>query len=223
MAMDLPSVNKTLQAGKSTWNPGFTVYNRKSIYSINWEIIFRCHIWLPENIYIYLFSIRTSYKSGEYIKGNSMGIQWDVSNFSIGWSMGVPNPPVYFTNRTWLMHWCKLYSIGVIPTCLITEQLYFIPTYGAICYYQHIMVFFLFNNLWHHMWTWLALLLQLTKKTNLNPVGKFNVTDACSTYIYPNTEGNIGVKKCETPRSLRLKKSYTIYIYVQIDNTYIYI
>ena len=72
------------------------------------------------------------------------------------------------------------------------------------------------------MWTWLALLLQLTKKTNLNPVGKFNVTDACSTYIYPNTEGNIGVKKCETPRSLRLKK-ILYYIYICTDRQYIHI
>ena len=27
----------------------------------------------------------------------------------------------------------------------------------------------------------------------MKPVGKFNVTDVCSRYIYPNTEGNIGV------------------------------
>ena len=51
-------------------------------------------------------------------------------------------------------------------------------------------------------------------------------------YIYPNTEGNIGVKKCENPSSLRLKKCpilyniIYIYVYVKIDkyiHIYIYV
>ena len=40
------------------------------------------------------------------------------------------------------------------------------------------------------------------KKTNLNPVGKFNVTDACSTYISKYRRQYRG-KKCANPSSLR--------------------
>ena len=45
--------------------------------------------------------------------------------------------------------------------------------------------------------------------------------------IYPNTEGNIGVKKkCENPSSLWLNNFPILYIYICIDrqiHTYIYI
>ena len=91
-----------------------------------------------------------------------------------------------------------------------------LPTYNV----------FWFNNIWpwHHMWIWLALLLQLTKK--MKPVGKFNVTDVCSRYISKYRGQYRGFKKNVKIQVVCGWIIFLYYIYICIDrqiHTYIYI